>query len=261
MASFKEKTINEEDDGELSVEELRALAENLNFNLTSVLQNPRGSTTKTFYEEMRDFDPFRFTFDNPFKEDFENELDAGKLPPPPVPLPPVTLDMFHNYIDRNGSLLEKFGRNHPPKSITKKGSQKESSEFDQAQETTNDLKKKQNNNNNHEKNGAAAELNNRNSGESSKMARALEGGNVPTPRQVYAEVPALFQKAHFTLAEPAVFEQVSFVLFDFEANNHKNIIFRFLTQYPCSESAQQCLFFFSPSSKCNESSSLIILCV
>lgn len=182
MASLS-KDLNKEEEEEMTVEELRALAENLNFNLTSVLQNPRAGngSTKTLYEEFRDFDPFRYSFNDVFKlnDDFENELDPGKLlPPPPVPLPSVTMDMFHNYIDKNGALLDKFVHNHRTKQSIQ--------EKDQDERRADDI-----------------------SSESNKMAKAMEGGSVPTPNQVYAEVPALFQKAHFTLAEPAVFEQVS----------------------------------------------------
>lgn len=52
---------------EISVEELRAKAENPNFNLTAVLQNPRDKEGKTFYEELMDFDPFTFDFERVFK--------------------------------------------------------------------------------------------------------------------------------------------------------------------------------------------------
>jgi hypothetical protein len=53
----------------ISVEDLRAIAENPNFNLTSVLQNPRASVSKSLYEEIMDFDLFSLTFDSmqPFK--------------------------------------------------------------------------------------------------------------------------------------------------------------------------------------------------
>eukprot|EP00615_Pteridomonas_danica_P007657 CAMPEP_0114366590 /NCGR_PEP_ID=MMETSP0101-20121206/29382_1 /TAXON_ID=38822 ORGANISM="Pteridomonas danica, Strain PT" /NCGR_SAMPLE_ID=MMETSP0101 /ASSEMBLY_ACC=CAM_ASM_000211 /LENGTH=64 /DNA_ID=CAMNT_0001515711 /DNA_START=18 /DNA_END=209 /DNA_ORIENTATION=+ len=64
MASVVGNSVQESDQEELSVEELRALAENLNFNLTSVLQNPRSGTgTRSFYDEFMDFDPFKMSFD------------------------------------------------------------------------------------------------------------------------------------------------------------------------------------------------------
>jgi hypothetical protein len=185
---------------ELTVEQLRALAENPNFNLTSVLQNPRGAAQRSLYEELMDFDPF-----NPWGTsdpdsfqgaEFENELEPGKLPPPPVPLPPVTLDMFQDYTDRRARLHERFIKNHGSNSSSAAGVGGDGG-------------------------GALATTTNEAAAQKGKDKAAAGGGeksgskgggsnksSVPTPKEVYAEVPALFQKAHFTLEEPAIFEQV-----------------------------------------------------
>ena len=163
---------------ELTIEELRQLAENPNFNLTSVLQNPRGSTAtsmSSILSELMEFDPTKALFG----DDFENELDHGRvLPPPPVPLPPVTADMFAGYLDRHSRGTASFLANHRAPAAE----------------------------------GGSAD----GDGDSSCGGGGGGGGGggegkgrrALAPHQVFAEVPALFQKAHFTLAEPDVFEKV-----------------------------------------------------
>ena len=126
--SWREEEAFGVDNSDLTPAELRAIAENPNFNLTSVLQNPRETYPKSLLAELRDLDPlalYNSFVDDPLAAlsdlasgtggaaDFESELDPGRpLPPPPVPLPAVTLEMFGEYLGKHGRLVDKYERNH-----------------------------------------------------------------------------------------------------------------------------------------------------
>jgi len=189
-------------DDDLTIAELRQLAENPNFNLTSVLQNPREASARTLYAELLDFDPFQFAHDL-FKDDFEHDLSPGaKLPPPPVPLPHVTADMFSSYLAKHGALADRFMANHRHTMGPGGGG---GTPGEASSGTTRHTPVAQ-----HSAAKGAGAASTAAGGLAAARVGAAKGGRVapPSPAQVYAEVPALFQKAHFTLAEPAVFEQV-----------------------------------------------------
>ena len=154
--------------------DLRRTAENLNFNLSSVLQNPRTPVSKSLYDELASFDPFSFSMS--FKEEVEKELRAKDE----SSLPEVTIDHFREYLSVHSELCEKFERNQPNRS-SKEGVI---------------------NVHDREANNEAALRMAANSGVS------LFPGAIPTPQQVYAEVPPLFQKQSFTLSNPEIFEKV-----------------------------------------------------
>jgi len=192
------------DQEELTIDELRALAENPNFNLTAVLQNPRAPLARSLWDEIVDaLDPASFDPLKLLKDDFDTELMAGAvLPLPPVPLPPVGLDDFSGYLKKHGQLADRYAHNH------RQAASEQASVAEKAVQQLSGGRgagaKK------HATAKAGAGLGAERDGGGGKGGKGGRGSGAQgrTPAQVFAEVPALFQKAHFTLAEPAVFEQV-----------------------------------------------------
>lgn len=93
----------EEANGEanLAADELRPLAENLGFNLTSVLANPR-ETDSIF--DFENFDPYLLLTEGFFSSEEGDQFDPSKLPPPPIPLPNITFESLAPFMHRTGDL-------------------------------------------------------------------------------------------------------------------------------------------------------------
>ena len=98
-AAAAAETIGEED---LAADELRPLAENLGFNLTSVLANPRET------DSIFDFDPYLLLTEGFFSSEEGDQFDPSKLPPPPIPLPNITFESLAPFMDRTGDLQVRY---------------------------------------------------------------------------------------------------------------------------------------------------------